>query len=265
MNNIIEGYLGKRVDGKKSRLPARLDYIQSATGLFLGIFMWGHMFFVATILISEDVFNAVAGAFEGSLFLSEKQPAIVSFIVFAVFCIFVVHACLGMRKLPINFRQYQIYKTHASYMKHADTTLWFWQAKTGFIMFFFGSAHLIIMMVNPTITAEISGGRMYSHFMWPFYLILLFAVELHGGIGLYRLCVKWGWFEGKDARVTRKNLSKVKWTLTAFFLILGLLPLASYVKIGYKYANESHNYGHATYLEHNAQTTNPNNDIKAEI
>ncbi|MDR0580216.1 MAG: fumarate reductase cytochrome b subunit [Campylobacteraceae bacterium] len=246
MSNIIEGYLGKRVDGKKSRLPARLDFIQSATGLFLGLFMWGHMFFVATVLISEDALNTIAGAFEGSLFLSEKQPLIVSFIVFVVFCIFVVHACLGMRKLPINFRQYQIYKTHASYMKHSDTSLWFWQAKTGFILFFLGSAHLIIMLTNPTITAEISGGRMYSHFMWPFYLILLFAVELHGGIGLYRLCVKWGWFEGKDTKETRKRLSKVKWALTIFFLALGLVTLLAYVKVGYKYATQN---SHAQHVE----------------
>jgi fumarate reductase subunit C len=253
VTDIIEGYIGKRVDGKKSRVPARLDFVQSATGLFLGLFMWGHMFFVATILISEDALNWVAGVFEGSLFLSEKQPVLVSAIVFIVFCIFVVHACLGMRKLPINFRQYQIYKTHAVNMKHSDTTLWFWQAKTGFIMFFLGSAHLIIMMTNPAITAEISGGRMYSHFMWPFYLILLFAVELHGGIGLYRLCVKWGWFEGKDAKITRKRLTKLKWALTAFFLVLGLLTLGAYVKTGYKYADYSSGV-HAAYQI--------NNDVK---
>ena len=32
--------------------------------------------------------------------------------------------------------------------------------------------------------------------MWPLYLVMLFAVEFHGGIGLYRLALKWGWFEG---------------------------------------------------------------------
>jgi fumarate reductase subunit C len=256
VTDIIEGYIGKRVDGKKSRLPARLDFVQSATGLFLGLFMWGHMFFVATILISEDALNWVAGAFEGGIFLSEKQPLIVSFIVFVVFVIFVVHACLGMRKFPINFRQYQIYKTHAFTMKHSDTTLWFWQAKTGFIMFFLGSAHLIIVMTNPEITAQVSGGRMYSNFMWPFYLILLFAVELHGGIGLYRLCVKWGWFEGKDAKVTRARLTKVKWALTAFFLALGLLTLGAYVKTGYKYANQES----GVYAQYQV-----NSNVKADI
>ncbi|MGB9801332.1 MAG: succinate dehydrogenase/fumarate reductase cytochrome b subunit, partial [Arcobacter sp.] len=41
MSDLIEGYLGKTVEGKKSRTPAKLDYLQSATGLFLGLFMWG--------------------------------------------------------------------------------------------------------------------------------------------------------------------------------------------------------------------------------
>ena len=64
--------------------------------------------------------------------------------------------------------------------------------------------------------------------------MLLFAVELHGGIGLYRLAVKWGWFAGNDPKATRSNLKKLKWALTAFFLVLGLATLAAYVKIGFE-------------------------------
>ena len=44
-----------------------------------------------------------------------------------------------------------------------------------------------------------SADRVWSEHYWPLYLVLLFAVELHGGIGLYRLAVKWGWFAGGDA------------------------------------------------------------------
>ena len=74
VSDLIEGFLGKSAEGKKSRLPARLDYIQSATGLFLGLFMWGHMFFVSTILISKDFMYAVSKFFEGSFIFSEPQP-----------------------------------------------------------------------------------------------------------------------------------------------------------------------------------------------
>ena len=40
---------------RKSRLPARLDVVQSATGLVLALFMWGHMFFVSSILLGVYV------------------------------------------------------------------------------------------------------------------------------------------------------------------------------------------------------------------
>jgi fumarate reductase subunit C len=68
--------------------------------------------------------------------------------------------------------------------------------------------------------------------MWPLYILLLLAVEFHGTIGLYRLCVKWGWFDGDNPRETRKALKKVKWGLTVFFLVLGFASLAAYMKIG---------------------------------
>ena len=231
MSNLIEGFLGKSMGGKKSRLPAKLDFVQSATGLFLGLFMWGHMFFVSTILISEDAMYAVAKFFEGSMFFDESKPILVSGVVLFIFIVFIVHAAMGMRKLPANFRQWQIYRTHMKMMKHDETNMWFIQAITGFAMFFMGSAHLFLMLTQPeTIDPYGSGDRMVT--MWPFYILLLLAVEFHGGIGLYRLCVKWGWFEGSDAKVTRKKLKKVKWAVTVFFLVLGLLTMFAFLKIG---------------------------------
>jgi fumarate reductase subunit C len=179
--------------------------------------------------------------FEGSFIFSEPQPVVVSLTVAFVFIIFITHAALGMRKLPVNFRQWQVYRTHMKMMKHGDTSMWFVQAITGFIMFFLGSAHLFMMMTKAhEIGPFASADRMWSDFMWPFYLILLLAVELHGSIGLYRLCVKWGWFEGKNAKETRVKLTKVKWAITTFFLALGLLTLAAYMKIGY---DHRHNVG----------------------
>lgn len=231
MSDLIEGFLGKTIEGKKSRLPARLDVLQSATGLFLGLFMWGHMFFVSTILVSKDFMYGVARFFEGSMFFDEPKPGLVSIVVGIVAIVFIVHAAMGMRKLPTNFRQWQIYRTHAKMMKHDETNMWFIQAFTGFAMFFLGSAHLFLMMTQPgTIGPYGSADRMVT--LWPFYLLLLFAVELHGSIGLYRLCVKWGWFEGTDAKATRKTLKKVKWFITVFFLVLGIATLLAYLKIG---------------------------------
>jgi fumarate reductase subunit C len=77
-----------------------------------------------------------------------------------------------------------------------------------------------------------SGNRFWSGSWWPLYLVLLFAVELHAGIGLYRLAVKWGWLQGDDPNVGRARLKRLKWVLTIFFLALGLATFAAYMKIG---------------------------------
>ncbi|MDX1809566.1 MAG: fumarate reductase cytochrome b subunit [Sulfurospirillaceae bacterium] len=233
MSDLIEGFLGKSVDGKKSRMPAKLDYLQSATGLFLALFMWGHMFFVSSILVSKHFMYTITKMFEGSAFIQGGNPVIVSGIVAIVTLIIIVHAGLGMRKLPANFRQFQVYRTHMKMMKHEDTTLWFIQAFTGFAMFFLASAHIFIMLTKPeSIGPYGSADRMVSEWMWPIYLLLLLAVEFHGSIGLYRLAVKWGWFEGENAKATRVKLKKLKWAITIFFLVLGLTTLAAYIKIG---------------------------------
>jgi fumarate reductase subunit C len=233
MSDLIEGYLGKTEEGKKSRLPAKLDFMQSFTGGFLALFMWGHMLFVSSILISKDFMYTITKFFEGSFIFNEGQPIIVSIIAFIVFVIFIVHAALGMRKLPSNFKQYQVIKAHAKSMNHDDTKLWFTQAFTGFAMFFLGSVHIYIIMTHSAdIGPYASSDRVWSEWMWPLYILLLLAVEFHGTIGLYRLCVKWGWFDGENPKATRKTLKKVKWSLTVFFLVLGFASLAAYMKIG---------------------------------
>ena len=236
VSSKIENFLGKRVDGTKSRLPAKLDFYQSATGLILGLFMWGHMIFVSTVLISPEFFEATAKFFEGSAIFDTPKPALVSCMVLIIFIIFFIHAALGMRKLPITYRQWQIAREHSKLIKHEDTMLWVIQACTGFLMFFFASMHLAMMFFNPE-TIRFLGAveRIVNHNMWAFYLILLFAVELHGGIGLYRLCVKWGWFDGNDvhtARARRKTLKKLKWVISIFFIVLGLANLAVFIKAG---------------------------------
>ncbi len=233
MSDLIEGYLGKTVEGKKSRLPAKLDFIQSFSGGFLALFMWAHMLLVASILVSKDFMYTVTKLLEGSFIFEGGNPLLVTLIGIVIFIVFIVHAALGMRKLPGSYRQYKIMREHSKSMNHDDTKLWFIQAFTGFAMFFLASIHLYVIITN---SADIgpyeSSDRVWSEYMWPLYILLLLAVEFHGTIGLYRLCVKWGWFDGKNPKETRKTLKKVKWALTIFFLVLGFASLAAYMKIG---------------------------------
>jgi fumarate reductase subunit C len=217
----------------KSRWPARMDLTQSLTGLALGLFMWGHMLFVSTILVSKDFMWSVAKMFEGYFFFGRSYPGMVSVIVAGIIGLVVLHAFLAMRKFPANYRQYRAFLGHKNLMRHSDTSLWWWQVMTGFALFFLATVHLYQMLMHPgDIGPYGSADRVWSGSWWPIYLVMLFAVELHGGIGLYRLAVKWGWFEGKDPAASRKRLTLLKWAITVFFLVLGLATLAAYMKIG---------------------------------
>jgi fumarate reductase subunit C len=223
-----------------SRGPARLDWIQSASGLVLALFMWGHMFFVSSILLGKDAMWIVTKFFEGYFVFGRSFPWLVSMVVAAIFSLVVLHALLALRKFPINYRQVRAFRDHARDMKHGDTNLWWWQVVTGFALFFLASVHLYAMLTRPeTIGPYGSADRVWSYSYWPLYLVLLFAVELHGGIGLYRLAVKWGWFAGRDPDAARRRLKTLKWALTVFFLVLGLATLAAYVKIGIEHAPRS--------------------------
>jgi fumarate reductase subunit C len=243
---------------RKSRWPARLDLTQSVTGLLLALFMWGHMFFVSSILISKDAMWTVTRAFEGYFIFGRSYPWIVSMVVAAIFALVVVHALLAVRKFPGNYQQFRTLRGHMRMLKHEDTTLWFWQVATGFALFFLASVHLYIMLTRPDRIGPFeSADRVWTDRMWPLYIVLLLAVELHGGIGLYRLAVKWGSFAGPNPAATRRRLKALKWAITAFFLVLGFATLAAYMKIGVEHRDR---YGEAfvpTYLQPAAASPAP--------
>ena len=231
-NAIIAG-VGLADAPRKSRWPARLDWTQSASGLVLALFMWGHMFFVSSILISNDAMWTITKMFEGYFVLGRSYPGIVSIVVAAVIALIVLHAALAVRKFPINWRQFKLFRGHMAMMRHEDTTLWFWQVFTGFALFFLATVHLYVMLTRPHLIGPFeSADRVWSDRYWPLYILLLLAVEFHGGIGLYRLAVKWQWFAGRDPDATRRRLKALKWALTVFFLVLGFATLAAYIKIG---------------------------------
>ena len=214
-------------------MPARLDWLQSITGLLLALFMWGHMLFVSSILISPKVMWTVTRMFEGYFIFGRSYPWIVSVIVATIGILVLVHAALAMRKFPASYQQYRSLMAHSGQMQHADTWLWVVQAATGFALMFLVSVHLYQMLMHP---AEIgpfaSAERVYSGRWWPLYLLMLFCIELHAGIGLYRLAVKWGWFLGPDPERGRRRLKALKWGITCFMLVLGIFSLVAYFRIG---------------------------------
>ena len=52
--------------------------------------MWGHMFFVSSILISKDAMWTITKFFEGYFFFGRPYPGIVSFVVAGVIALLVV-------------------------------------------------------------------------------------------------------------------------------------------------------------------------------
>ena len=126
--NVIAG-VGLADRPRKSRWPARMDLAQSVTGLVLGLFMWGHMFFVSSILHrARTRCGPITKMFEGYFFFGKAYPGIVSVVVATIFALVIVHAFLAMRKFPANYRQYRTFIGHRKLMPHEDTTLWWVQA-----------------------------------------------------------------------------------------------------------------------------------------
>ena len=241
MDHIIEGLIDKQVDGKKSKIPAKLDFYQSLTGLVLALFIKFHIIFVSSILISEDFMYKVDKVLSGSLFVKGGDPAFIVGFAFFIFIVFIIHAILAVRKFPNSYRQARNYNAHMNMFPHNDTRLWSIQVATGFILFFFASMHLYQMMSEPSnIGPFLSSDRIWTDNAWVMYIILLIAVELHATIGLYRLAVKWGWFASKDYKQTRAKLKLVRNGIIVFYLILGSLSLGAYMKIGYEHQD---NYG----------------------
>lgn len=210
-------------------MPAKLDFWQSTTGLILGVFITFHLIFESSILVSQEMMEAIAHFFELRFLVDGGVPLAVSFLAAFIFGVFIFHALLALRKFPSRYKEYLIFKKHAIDMKHGDTTLWLTQIITGFIMFFAGSVHLYVVMMNPADIGPIgSSARMVKDGFAPLYIILLISVVLHAYAGLYRLAVKWI----PMSKETRQNLIKTRTVAIVFFLILGLASIFKYIQIG---------------------------------
>jgi len=234
--NIVESLLGKTTQKKKSRIPAKLDFLQSATGLILAIFIIFHLLFEASILFGKDSMYALTKMFELDFLIKGGTPIFVSILAFVIFAIFIFHAFLAMRKFPNSYREYLRLRTHAKLMKHKDTNLWIIQITTGFMLFFLGAVHLYIVWTQPqNIGPFASSDRIYSDTFYPLYFMLLISVVLHAGVGVYRLIMKWGWFDGKNPKENRVKTRKIVKIITIIYLFIGLLSLMAYIKIGYEH------------------------------
>lgn len=217
---------------RSSRWPARLDLIQSTTGLVLALFLSVHLLLDSAILIGPQAADVVARAFEGAYLFARPQPWIISVVAVVLLVLVVVHAVLAMRKLPGSYAQYRAMAQQSALIRHSDTSLWRWQALTGFALFFLVAPHLLLVMLQPAaIGAEASARRIVGDLAVFYYLVFLPVVIMHAAFGTYRVLLKWG-HPPIAGSAGRARARRVTWIVGLVYLALGLASLAAYVRFG---------------------------------
>jgi fumarate reductase subunit C len=200
-----------------SRVSAYFDWLQMLTGAGLILFMWSHMILVASVNLGAGVMNGLA-AFLEETYLAQVGGPLVG-------CIFLLHFILAARKVPFRVEQQSAIWKLSRQLRHTDTYLWLIQALTAMIILIMGSIHMWTVLTDLPITAAKSAARIQGGFWLVFYLILLPMVELHVGIGFYRIAVKWGFARRKD----RKQFKRFENYLTAIFVVIGLITLVRFL------------------------------------
>ncbi len=202
------------------RSEAYLDLVQMLTGVGLVAFMWVHMILVASInldLGGGRVMNAIAHFFEATYMAQIGGPMIAATML--------VHFVVAARKFPFRLREQKAIWNHSVSFHHQDTWLWVVQASTAFIILIMGSIHMWTVLTSLPITAAKSAGRIQGGWWLAFYLVLLPMIELHVGIGIYRIGVKWGFIK----RANRTALHGFENKLTLIMIGIGLVSLLTFL------------------------------------
>ncbi len=201
------------------RTEAYLDFFQMLTGVGLVAFMWCHMILVASVnldLGGGRVMNAIAHFFEVTYMAQIGGPMIA--------LTMLAHFVLAARKLPFRAREQKAMWRHTVNFNHTDTWLWIIQAVTAFIILIMGCIHMWTVLTNLPITAAKSAARIQGGWWLAFYIFLLPMIELHVGIGIYRIGVKWGFIK----RSNRKVLHGFENKLTIVMIAIGLVTLFTF-------------------------------------
>ncbi|MBI5605660.1 MAG: succinate dehydrogenase/fumarate reductase cytochrome b subunit [Deltaproteobacteria bacterium] len=201
------------------RTAAYLDFLQMLTGAGLILFMWSHMILVASINLGAGTMNALARFLEDTYMAQTGGPLIGA--------TFLVHFILAARKLPFRSQEQKAIWEHSRRLHHLDTWLWVVQAGTAMLILIMGSIHIWTILTDLPITAAKSAARIQGGFWLVFYILLLPMIELHVGIGFYRIGVKWGII----TRSNRPFYKRFENLLTLFFLIIGAVTLFTFYRL----------------------------------
>ncbi len=196
--------------GQQARRELVHEIISGTSGLFLALFMWGHVILVGSILTGKRGFDWMAEMLEHYYI---AQPTVI-----VVFAVFLIHAVSAARKIPAQLRERRALlklakalqesgrervktrRDDSPFVPHLESMLWIWQVRTGLIILVLGGFHIALLGMDvftslfgerPGIEAQTSLARVQAG-LWLPYAVLLLSVEFHASVGLYRLAVKWG-------------------------------------------------------------------------
>jgi fumarate reductase subunit C len=200
-----------------SRSSAYFDFVQMLTGVALILFMWSHMILVASVNLGAGVMNGLARFLEETYMAQVGGPL--------VGCIFLLHFVLAARKVPFRAEQQRTIWKLSRQLRHTDTYLWLVQAVSAMVILIMGSIHMWTVLTDLPITAAKSAARIQGGYWLVFYLLLLPMVELHVGVGFYRIAVKWGFAQRKG----RKQFKRFENYLTGIFIAIGLVTLLRFL------------------------------------
>ncbi len=199
------------------KTSAAMDWLQMLSGAALIIFMWTHLCLVSSVIIGPSVMNAIAWFFEVTGLVYVFGPG--------VFAVFLLHFVLAARKIPFTSKAQVAMWENAKRLQHQDTWLWMVQAGSAMIILMMGAVHMWVVLTDLPITAAKSAARIQGGSWLIFYLILLPLVELHVGIGFYRIAVKWGFLN----RAARHGFHAKENMLTIILIAIGLVTLARFM------------------------------------
>jgi fumarate reductase subunit C len=203
------------------KYSTRVELAEMITGLLLVLFMWGHLIMLSTILFGEETMNSLAQFLE-SAYLAQLGAA-------GIVVLVLLHFFTAGRKLPGRIKEQLLFMKLAKQLKHLDTWLWFVQVVSGMAILIFASIHLWYIATTFPIAADKSSIRVAEALGW-LYAPMVLVVELHVGVGLYRIFVKWTSFN-------RKVGSAIKWVMTIGFVVVGYLILGAFWANGLKHLN----------------------------
>jgi len=186
-----------------------MELIELATGLFLLIFIQFHLFAVSSIILGAAAFNRDSARMDEYYLSYVGIPLVILAIL--------VHGLVALRKAPWQFQEMRTYLQHSRRLAHLDTWAWLVQIITGMAVLVLAVIHIWSVLLTWPIEAASSTARVQGGY-FSFFVLLLLVAEIHAMVGLYRILVKWSWFN-------RKKFTPYLVYTTMFFVGLGFVSL----------------------------------------